>query len=330
MSSTFNHLMGDVCRQALINEFEALEREQAAYNDMPAQPLTAEEVTRLAQKIRMLPIEYINTLFFKYYFDFTPADADAMLATTHSAGRLRYARKLLSHLMGLDNAVIDEHSIWLACEAALPEYIAQDISDVWRIPKYSKAFRKRLRLIKAAQESTRLVVTVMKRVAVFILICAVSFSTALVTNAKWRQRFLNWVVETFPQFSVFTMQAEAPAVSAALSQRNVVFGYLPEGYTLNDVSQGRSMLIYDFLNGSGDKSFEISFIVSKPGVKTYFDTEDAKIQRVPFGQSEAYTWQTDKMTYFVWVQADIACQILGNIDYRELIKIAQNVEIKNN
>ena len=325
MSSTFSGFMRDVCRQALLNDFEALER--SAFNDIPVRLLAAEEVATLAQRIMALPIEYINTLFFRYYFNFSPEDTDDILSTTRSAGRLRYARNLLSHVMGLDGAMIDDHSMSLACEAALSEYIAQDALDVWRIPKYSKAFRKKLKLVKAAQKSTNIAITIMKQVAVFILICAISFSTALVVNAQWRQQFLNWVVEIFPQFSIFTTQVEAPSASTALSQSDVVFGYLPEGYEISDVSQGRNMLKYSFLSGDGDKLFTISFTVSKAGTKSYFDTEDSKIQCVSFIDSEAYTWTTDRMTYFIWAQDNIQFQILGNIDYAELIKIAENVEL---
>ncbi len=326
MSSTFNDLVVDVCRQALVNDFEVLER--SAFDNMPVRSLAAEEVAVLAQKITVLPLEYMNTLFLRYYFNFSPEDTDAMLTTAHSVGRLRYAKSMLSHFMGLDGAVVDDYSMRLACEAALSAYTAQDVPDVWRVPKYSNAFRRKLKLVQAAQKSSSIVMTIIKRVAVFVLVCAISFSTALVANAKLRERFVNWVVETFPKFSIFITQAEEPSSAAALSQSDVTFGYLPDGYTLNGLSQGRRMLTYNFLNEGKDKLLKISFVVSEPGAKTYFDTEGAEIQCVPFKQSEAYTWQTDKMTYFVWTQNNIECQIFGNIDYEEVLKIAEKVEIE--
>ncbi|WMJ84327.1 DUF4367 domain-containing protein [Oscillospiraceae bacterium LTW-04] len=326
MSSTFNDLMGDVCIQALVDDFEALER--SSFNDMPVRSLAAEEVATLAQKIAALPLEYMNTLFIKYYFNFSPEDTDTMLVTTHSAGRLRYAKNMLSHFMGLDGAIIDDHSMRLACEAALSAYVAQNVPDVWRIPKYSNAFRKKLKLVKAAQKSSSMVMAIMKRVAVFILICAISFSTALVANAKLRGRFMNWVVETFPKFSIFITQTEEPPSEAALSQSDIALGYLPDGYVLNDVSQGRNILKYNFLSGEKDKMLTISFEVTKAEVKTYYNTENSEMQRVDFKNLEAYAWQTDKKTYLVWIESDIECRISGNLDYKEIIKIAENVEFK--
>ena len=327
MSNTFDALMRDVCKQALENDVTTLERFD--FNDTLFKPLNAEEIPTLSQKISSLPLEYMNTLFFRYCFDFSPEDTDAMLETTHSVGRLRYVRDMLSSFMGLDGALVDDHSMRLACEMALSTYVARDVPNVLRIPKYSNAFRKKLSVIKALQKSTNMAIAIGKRVAVFILVCAISFSTALVANAKLREKFLNWVIETFPKFSVFTTHTTGSRDLGVLNPDDISFGYLPDGYTLNDIFQGRTMLAYDFLSHEGgDKSLEISFLISKSGAKTYFNTEDAEIQCVPFKQTEAYTWRTDKMTYFVWIQGDIECQILGDIDYIEVVKTAENVELK--
>jgi len=181
MSNTFDSLIRDVCKQAWENDIVKLE--QFDFSDTPVRPLTADEIQKLAQKITALPLEYMNTLFFRYCFGFSSEDADAVLETAHSAGRLRYTRNMLSHFMGLDGAVVDDHSMKMACETALSTYIVQDIPNVLQIPKYSNTFRRKLKAIKAAQKSTNMVITLMKRVAVFILVCAISFSTALVANA---------------------------------------------------------------------------------------------------------------------------------------------------
>ena len=328
MSSSFNNFMREICRQAVEKDIARLDRPE--FNAMPARTLSEEEVPALALKITALPAEYMHTLFFRYYFNFSPEDADAMLVTTHSAGRLRYIRRMLSRFMGLESStVVDDDSMKLACEAAISAYAVRDIPDVWRIPQYSNAFRKKLRLVKSAQKSVGMVIVVMKRVAVFILIGAISFSTALVANAKWREQFFNWVVETFPKFSIFTMQTEEPPTSAALSQDDVVFEYLPEGYELSDIFQGRTKMVYKFLNSDGDKVFTISFTVSKVEAKSYFNTEESEIERIPFKDSEAYAWKTDKLTYFIWFENNMKCQILGDFDYNEVIKIAEYVKFKN-
>ena len=91
---TFDGLIRDVCKQALENDIATLERFD--FNVALVIPLAAEEIPTLAQKISSLPLEYMNTLFFRYCFDFSPEDTDDMLETTHSVGRLRYVRNMLS------------------------------------------------------------------------------------------------------------------------------------------------------------------------------------------------------------------------------------------
>lgn len=76
------------------NDIATLERFD--FNVALVIPLAAEEIPTLAQKISSLPLEYMNTLFFRYCFDFSPEDTDDMLETTHSVGRLRYVRNMLS------------------------------------------------------------------------------------------------------------------------------------------------------------------------------------------------------------------------------------------
>lgn len=325
MSSMFDSLMQDVCKQALENDIAKFDRFD--FNDISVRPITAEEILTLAQKITALPLDYMNTLFFRYCFNFSPEDTDAMLETTHSVGRLRYARNMLSSFMGLEGALVDDHSMKLACEAALSTYVAQDVSNVLRIPKYSNVFRKKLSVIKAAQKSKSMAIAIVKRVAVFILVCVISFSTALVANAKWREKFLNWVIETFPKFSIFTTQTTESPASIVLKQDDISFGYLPEAYTLSDIFQGRSMLVYDFLNNDGDRSITISFTTQKAGAKKYYNTENSEIKSVVFRNEEAFTWQTKNTTHFIWVQDNIECHISGNIDYKTTIKIAENVEL---
>ena len=264
-----------------------------------------------------------------YCFDFSPEDTDAMLETTHSIGRLRYVRDMLSSFMGLEGALVDDHSMKLACEAALSTYVAQDVPNVLHIPKYSNAFRKKLSVIKAAQKSMSMIIAIRKRVAVFILVCAISFSTALVANAKLREKFLNWVIETFPKFSIFTTQTTEPPASNVLNPDDISFGYFPDEYTLNDIFKGRSMLVYDFLSNDGDRSITVSFTIQKAGAKKYYDTENSEIKSVVFRNDEAFTWQTENSTNFIWVQDNIECHISGNIDYKTVVKIAQNVDYKN-
>ena len=86
------------------------------------------------------------------------------------------------------------------------------------------------------------------------------------------------------------------------------------------------MLVFDFLSNDGDRSITVSFTIQKSGAKKYYNTENSEIKSVVFKNGEAFTWQTENTTHFIWVQDNIECQMFGDLDYNELIKIAENVE----
>ncbi len=73
-------------------------------------------------------------------------------------------------------------------------------------PNYSKSFRRKLKDIKISQK-TNIFMKIVKRVAVFIIVCFLSFSTILAVNAEVRESFFDWVVVTFPKFSIFIPQS---------------------------------------------------------------------------------------------------------------------------
>ncbi|WP_317921535.1 hypothetical protein [Tepidimicrobium xylanilyticum] len=45
-----------------------------------------------------------------------------------------------------------------------------------------------------------------KRVAIFMLICILTFSVILTVNAEARERVFDWIIEVFEKFSIFTPQ----------------------------------------------------------------------------------------------------------------------------
>lgn len=87
------------------------------------------------------------------------------------------------------------------------------------------------------------------------------------------------------------------------------------------------MLVFDFLSNDGDRSITVSFTIQKSGAKKYYNTENSEIKSVVFKNGEAFTWQTENATHFIWVQDNIECHISGNIDYKTVMKIAENVEL---
>ena len=138
-----------------------------------------------------------------------------------------------------------------------------------------------------------------------------------------RTKFVDWVIERFPKFSIFASEA----VDVGNNLIDIGFlniGYVPDGYELEEIYEGSSMLVYYYLSGE-DKRITISFALSDEQ-KSYYDTENADIEEFEFKESPAFIWQTDQMTCMIWSQDGVDYHISGNIDKDEikLQKVFQN------
>lgn len=206
MSQIAKGVMKDVCQLSLQDELERMSK--LNINSIVYQTLSTQQVNELARKIGLLPSEYRNILFFRYCFNSTPSETSRILETENAVSKLRYVQKMLSGFMGLKNSWIDDKSMKRACQIALIGDIKDyDNTEMLHKPKYSKTFRRKLKAIKIKQNFNSTFMLVVKKVAVFILVCILSFSVVLAVNAEARTKFFNWIIEIFPKFSISTPQS---------------------------------------------------------------------------------------------------------------------------
>ena len=96
------------------------------------------------------------------------------------------------------------------------------------------------------------------------------------------------------------------------------------GFELVEINEGRKMLIYNYL-AENNQEFNIKLSASSSEGKSYYDTENVEIEEIIFKESQAYTWQTDEMTYLIWYQNGIECHIVGSLNKDEILKVAENI-----
>lgn len=202
MSKISKDIIKDVSQLSLEDEFKKFSKINT--ENIVYQSLSDEQVDQLAEKIALLPLEYTNTFFLRYCFDTTPSETEKMLEIKNSIGKLRYVQKMLSGFMGLKNSWIDNDSMKKACQIALAEEAKDyDNTESLHKPNYSKVFKRKLKEIKIKQNSNRIFMSIAKRVAIFVLVCFLGFSTALAVNAGLHENLFDWIVEIFPKFSTF-------------------------------------------------------------------------------------------------------------------------------
>lgn len=322
VSNTVNDAMKSVSELALqsrLKNLSLIDMSTIVYSS-----LSPDQIDKLAVKINLLPSEYQNILFFRYCFESTDYQIDNLLEIENTKDKLLYIQDFLSKIMKLENSWIDDNSLRKSCRLALEESM-KDYNNIEALhqPTYSKSFRRKLKDIKIPQNPNRILMIIAKRVAIFVLVCFLGFSTVLAVNAEVREKFFDWIVETFPKFSIFVpenINKDIDIIDLKLLRIN----YVPTGFKLTNINEGNNMLIYNYFS-EDDKKLDISFFTSLRKGESFYDTENIEIEEFVFKESNAYMWQTDKMTYLLWYQDRIECHIVAHLDKDEVIKIAENI-----
>ncbi len=322
MDNAVKNVLKDACELSFQDELQKLV--ELDISKIVYQSLPTAQINKLAHKIDLLPFEYKSILFFRYCFNSTPSETDKILKIENSKNKLRCIQKMLSCFMDLGNSWIDDNSLKKACEIAL----VRDSKDynnieILRKPNYSKNFRRKLKDIRIRQSTNNIFMLIAKRVAVFVLVCVLSFTTVLVVNVEAREEVFNWITEVFDKFCIFNPQnidKDNNLAEPILLKIN----YIPNGFKLKDTQEFRKMLVYNYLSNNNQELIIKLFSSDRKG-RSYYDTENVEIEEFIFKESQAFTWQTDKMTYLIWHQDGIECHVSGNLSKDEVIKIAENI-----
>lgn len=322
MSDTRSSTLKDIFELSLQTEMKKigeLDRNRIVY-----QSISEEQVNHLVGKIVLLPFEYRSILFFRYCFGNSASEMENILGIQNSEEKLCYIQKMLSHLIGFKDSWIDEESMKKASRLALKnDMVEYKKMEPPEKPKYSSSFRKKLKGIRIKGNLSNIILSIGKKVAIFILVCILSLSAVLTVNAKAREKFFRWIVETFSEFSIFTSQG-LDEEDVFIELDSLEINYIPIGLDMEIIHEGRRILVYNYL-GENDEKVTVKFIHPLSGGKAYYDTENAEIKEITFKESQAYTWQTDSMAYLIWYQDGIECHVSGSVDIDEIFKVAENI-----
>jgi len=187
-------------------EFELLLTELLRSSPVPERPkpsfsLHSTEIEFLAQKILLLPDEYIQLFFCRFCFGQSPSDASAVFSIDMPVEKLDFAVNLLSSLLGREDAVPDAPSLAAAAELALEYYTAVDTS-ITATPHYSRSFRKKLKPLKSIHTTaySRPIIT-LQRAAMVLLACGVVITSVIAANRDLRSNIKDFFTPTDSSFS---------------------------------------------------------------------------------------------------------------------------------
>lgn len=270
-------------------------------------------INELATKILLLPEYMKSLLFLKYIFYFKPKEVERILSISQAKQKLQYAELLLAYLLKLsDEQCISKACMKKAVRQALNEYMLSNTTKTITKPNYSFKFRKQLKDIKASQKNRNHLT--LKRVGIALIAAILSFAMTLTVSAELRERFVSWLVETFPLFSQFTsVSGVQPNQSDFERLRNMRLGYIPNGFVLIDNFEADPMVTYRYEDLSGNfLSINASLSTGSPVLA---DTEGVNPQKIIFNNQIAYWWEKDDLCYFIWQQDVFELNIIGQISY---------------
>lgn len=301
-----------------LKELSTLNLEEISYKI-----LSEEEIIKLSEKILALPIEYKNILFSRYSFNLTPKETEKTYEIVDAKAKLLYIRRLLSRSLNLKGTWIDDTSMELASNMALKGYTGELNEENFKEkPKYSRNFKKSIRDLNIKIENK--FARIAKRVAMIFLVVGISFTLFLATNVQAREKFFDWIVEKYEQYSIFTPEAINEDYIDKVDIDELKINYIPDGFELDNVQKGKVSMIYKYINI--DEQFfylQINEVMSIAESHSK-DTENAEMESIFIKDSEAFYWEHD-IKYLLWQQNGVECFISGNIEKDELIKIAENI-----
>lgn len=327
MADAFRDKMKNVCGQMLEEELKACSLERMASckeatedkRDLQDEKFT----TQLAERIAALPVEDQSLLYLHYCFNIGDRGIDDVLGMDHSFEKRSYIEKVLSVFAGKDLKQISYKNLKEASEKALEAYISSDVTIPVPMPVYSLKFRKKLKKIHAAQKIVPQYLRIARQAAIILLALGLTFSTAMVVNADFREWILEWVVETFPEFTRFHLYEEKIDGMQFVELSSYDIGYIPEGFYLLEKSERSSMIVYRYVKGENEK---ITISIKKLAVGSSFNTEEANLETISFGDSTAFCWNKGGKEYMVWKDGGAYFSIVSTSERREVIKIAKKIK----
>ena len=269
--------------------------------------LSEMQIRTLSEKITCLPHSASCVLFSKFCFNLSPADTELLYETLNAKGQFRYYRKLLSEAMGVESgALISDSSLCCACELALEahELPAED--------KHNHGSRK-----------TLLFRNIIRRVAIAAIIVTLAFSTLMIASASFREFVINWVIETFDEFSIFELDSGGNSIERDI--RSYAPEYLPSGFTLSNTIEQPSVVLNEYESENGET---LTILVSLSDTRIYSDTEDTIETKLLLENATAWCYEKEGMYWICFEHDGCFFAVYGNIDKNELIQIASSISFK--
>ena len=204
-----------------------------------------------------------------------------------------------------------------------PEFLPSQAA----VQKFSQQLDTQLKKPQAYDRRRR-IWQALNRAAVAMLIVIVIFFTTVATVEAVRVRVLNFLMDIQKQYTSFQLKESSSGSegsSTIVDWRGAyVPTYIPDGYEVSAVSDGKLLKTIEFKNPQGSL---ITYTELSEGTKPALDTEDASFfEAVSVNGHEGTLVLKDPLVTIIWAMQDRMFMIRGEMEKDMAVKMAEGVK----
>lgn len=264
----------------------------------------------MSEKLLMLPPKAIFLLFSEYCFLLNSTDVEALFDIENPSGHLLHYKRMVSYFAGCnENEILSDKSLKAICKISLKEYMKQEMNNddtatVVALPLFVKHIKK-----------------ISKSVAVVACITMMTFSGAMIVNAKFREQVVAWVIETFDKYSIFEMKNSESNDIEELQKYTPL--YMTDGFSLHNTIVQPSTMLYEYVNEDGGT---LTIFIGLSDTKIYFDTEGIALDTIELSETVAYYFEKDELHHLIFERDGFYFAVYGSVSKSELIAISEGIK----
>ena len=207
-----------------------------------------------------------------------------------------------------------EEEMMKELENNLDEKVEFSKEHVANMQKIFKVYRQKLFCKK--------IVDITKRVAIFFIIISVVGAISIMSVEAWRLKILNFFIEVKDNHSDIYLK-EGMSDNNSYKIADITFGYIPDGFTVENTNNTKNNLFVQFTNGN---NLYFSLNINDVDANLSIDTENADFKKIFLNGVEALLSEKGTIKILVWHNDKYMFTLIGNIETSELIKIAENIK----
>lgn len=163
------------------------------------------------------------------------------------------------------------------------------------------------------------------KIAVIVTISGMLFSSALAVSPSLRSRTFNIIMSVYDDKTVFRPQ---DSVLSESHDYNMIAGWLPDGYSLDDESENSFLILKSYKNADGEE-ITVNLFQNDTSILN-IDTEDANIQVESICGTPALLVEKNGYSQIVWVNEVQGYKVViesFSEDLSTLTDVAENLKI---